>query len=184
MGHLSHRADLQRADTVNWLVYALIIADKKGMTSQNIDTLMTVDPEAARLLRTSNKSNAWWMALHCWVSCPSTLVRRSSIPYTTVLAGPWYPTHTPISWRSRQNQIRHTHNLKRPIHMLKTNTHRVRAPSSKITHLKRVLTTKPIPTLTMLISKWCQFIGTPISAPTMSTIRIGGLVFQESSSGS
>ena len=44
--------DSQWADIVNWTLFALIIADEKGITSQNIDDMAAdpPDPEAARLL--------------------------------------------------------------------------------------------------------------------------------------
>ena len=44
--------DSQWADVVNWTIFALIIADEKGITSQNIDATAAdpPDPEAARLL--------------------------------------------------------------------------------------------------------------------------------------
>ena len=44
--------DSQWADVVNWTLFALIIADEKGITSQNIDAMTAdpPDPEAARLL--------------------------------------------------------------------------------------------------------------------------------------
>ena len=44
--------DSQWADIINWTVYALIIADEKGITSANIDEMVAnpPDPEAARLL--------------------------------------------------------------------------------------------------------------------------------------
>ena len=44
--------DSQWADIINWTVYALIIADEKGITSTNIDDMVAdpPDPEAGRLL--------------------------------------------------------------------------------------------------------------------------------------
>ena len=47
--------DSQWADIINWTVYALVIADEKGITSANIDQMMAdpPDPEAARLLGVS-----------------------------------------------------------------------------------------------------------------------------------
>ena len=44
--------DSQWADVVNWLVYILIIADEKGVTSANIDEMVAnpPDPEAGRFL--------------------------------------------------------------------------------------------------------------------------------------
>ena len=44
--------DSQWADVVNWLVYILIIADEKGVTSANIEEMVAnpPDPEAGRFL--------------------------------------------------------------------------------------------------------------------------------------
>jgi general L-amino acid transport system substrate-binding protein len=36
-------------DVVNWTVFAMLIAEEKGITSSNIDDMMTVDGEASRL---------------------------------------------------------------------------------------------------------------------------------------
>ncbi len=41
--------DSEWADVINWTVYATIIADEKGITSQNIDDMMDIDGEATRL---------------------------------------------------------------------------------------------------------------------------------------
>ena len=48
--------DSRWADVVNWTVFALIIADEKGVTSQNIDARAAnpSDPEVARLLGVSD----------------------------------------------------------------------------------------------------------------------------------
>ena len=52
LGPMYRQNDSQWADVINWLVYALIIADEKGITSANIDEMVAnpVDPEAGRLL--------------------------------------------------------------------------------------------------------------------------------------
>ena len=44
--------DSEWADIINWTVYALIIADEKGITSANVDNMVAdpPDPEAGRLL--------------------------------------------------------------------------------------------------------------------------------------
>ena len=44
--------DSQWADIINWTVYALVIADEKGITSANVDEMVAnpPDPEAGRLL--------------------------------------------------------------------------------------------------------------------------------------
>lgn len=53
LGPAYRQNDSEWADIVDWLVYALIIADEKGITSQNIDTV-TLDPEGERLLGKSD----------------------------------------------------------------------------------------------------------------------------------
>ena len=52
LGPMYRQNDSQWADVVNWLVYILIIADEKGITSENIDEMVAnpPDPEAGRLL--------------------------------------------------------------------------------------------------------------------------------------
>jgi general L-amino acid transport system substrate-binding protein len=52
LGPMYRQNDSQWADVINWLVYALIIADEKGITSANIDEMVAnpPDPEAGRLL--------------------------------------------------------------------------------------------------------------------------------------
>jgi len=52
LGPMYRQNDSQWADVVNWLVYILIIADEKGVTSQNIDEMVAnpPDPEAGRFL--------------------------------------------------------------------------------------------------------------------------------------
>ncbi len=52
LGPMYRQNDSQWADVVNWLVYALLIADEKGITSSNIDDAIAnpPDPEAGRLL--------------------------------------------------------------------------------------------------------------------------------------
>ena len=52
LGPVYRQNDSQWADVINWLVYALIIADEKGITSANIDEMVAnpIDPEAGRLL--------------------------------------------------------------------------------------------------------------------------------------
>ena len=52
LGPMYRQNDSQWADIINWTVYALIIADEKGITSINIDGMMAdpPDPEAGRLL--------------------------------------------------------------------------------------------------------------------------------------
>ncbi|MXX02028.1 MAG: amino acid ABC transporter substrate-binding protein [Acidimicrobiia bacterium] len=37
-------------DVVNWTVFAMLIAEEKGITSSNVDDMMSVDGEASRLL--------------------------------------------------------------------------------------------------------------------------------------
>jgi general L-amino acid transport system substrate-binding protein len=49
LGPAYRENDSEWADVVNWVVYATIIADEKGVTSANIDSSRDVDPEAARL---------------------------------------------------------------------------------------------------------------------------------------
>lgn len=48
LGPVYRQNDSQWGDIVNWVVYATIIADEKGITSANIDTAER-DPEAGRL---------------------------------------------------------------------------------------------------------------------------------------
>ncbi|MCY4621199.1 MAG: amino acid ABC transporter substrate-binding protein [bacterium] len=52
LGPMYRQNDSQWADVVNWLVYILIIADEKGITSSNIDEMVAnpPDPEAGRFL--------------------------------------------------------------------------------------------------------------------------------------
>lgn len=52
LGPMYRQNDSQWADVVNWLVYILIIADEKGITSANIDEMVAnpPDPEAGRFL--------------------------------------------------------------------------------------------------------------------------------------
>ena len=52
LGPMYRQNDSQWADVINWLVYALIIADEKGITSANIEEMVAnpPDPEAGRLL--------------------------------------------------------------------------------------------------------------------------------------
>ena len=52
LGPMYRQNDSAWADVVNWLVYALIIADEKGITSANVQDAIAnpPDPEAARLL--------------------------------------------------------------------------------------------------------------------------------------
>ena len=52
LGPMYRQNDSQWADVVNWLVYILIIADEKGVTSANIDEMVAnpPDPEAGRFL--------------------------------------------------------------------------------------------------------------------------------------
>ena len=49
LGPAFRQNDSEWGDIVTWLIYALITADEKGITSQNIDTV-TLDPEGERLL--------------------------------------------------------------------------------------------------------------------------------------
>lgn len=52
LGPMYRQNDSQWADIINWTVYALVIADEKGITSANIDEMVAnpPDPEAGRLL--------------------------------------------------------------------------------------------------------------------------------------
>ena len=52
LGPVYRQNDSQWADVVNWTVFALIIADEKGITSANVDQMMAdpPDPETGRLL--------------------------------------------------------------------------------------------------------------------------------------
>jgi general L-amino acid transport system substrate-binding protein len=52
LGPMYRQNDSQWADIINWTVYALIIADEKGITSVNIADMVAdpPDPEAGRLL--------------------------------------------------------------------------------------------------------------------------------------
>ncbi|MXZ07362.1 MAG: amino acid ABC transporter substrate-binding protein [Acidimicrobiia bacterium] len=52
LGPMYRQNDSLWADVINWTVYALIIADEKGITSANVDemTANPPDPEAGRLL--------------------------------------------------------------------------------------------------------------------------------------
>ena len=52
LGPMYRQNDSQWADVVNWLVYILIIADEKGITSANIEEMVAnpPDPEAGRFL--------------------------------------------------------------------------------------------------------------------------------------
>lgn len=52
LGPMYRQNDSEWADVVNWLVYALIIADEKGITSANVAAALTdpPDPESGRLL--------------------------------------------------------------------------------------------------------------------------------------
>ncbi len=52
LGPMYRQNDSQWADVINWTVYALIIADEKGITSANVDDMVAnpPDPEAGRLL--------------------------------------------------------------------------------------------------------------------------------------
>lgn len=49
LGPVYRQNDSQWGDIINWVVYATIIADEKGVTSANIDQNRDVDPEATRL---------------------------------------------------------------------------------------------------------------------------------------
>ena len=52
LGPMYRQNDSEWADIINWTVYALVIADEKGITSGNIDEMVAnpPDPEAGRLL--------------------------------------------------------------------------------------------------------------------------------------
>ena len=52
LGPMYRQNDSEWADIINWTVYALVIADEKGITSANIDEMVSnpPDPEAGRLL--------------------------------------------------------------------------------------------------------------------------------------
>ena len=52
LGPMYRQNDSQWADVINWTVYALVIADEKGITSANIEEMVAnpPDPEAGRLL--------------------------------------------------------------------------------------------------------------------------------------
>ena len=52
LGPVYRQNDSEWADIINWTVYALIIADEKGVTSANIEEMVAnpVDPEVGRLL--------------------------------------------------------------------------------------------------------------------------------------
>ena len=52
LGPMYRQNDSQWADVINWLVYILIIADEKGITSANIEEMVAnpPDPEAGRFL--------------------------------------------------------------------------------------------------------------------------------------
>ena len=52
LGPMYRQNDSEWADVINWTVYALMIADEKGITSQNIDAMVSSppDPEAGRIL--------------------------------------------------------------------------------------------------------------------------------------
>lgn len=52
LGPMYRQNDSQWADIINWTVYALVIADEKGITSANVDAMVVnpPDPEAGRLL--------------------------------------------------------------------------------------------------------------------------------------
>jgi general L-amino acid transport system substrate-binding protein len=49
LGPAFRQNDSEWGDIITWVVYATIIADEKGVTSQNIDAQKDVDPEASRL---------------------------------------------------------------------------------------------------------------------------------------
>ncbi len=49
LGPAFRQNDSQWGDIITWVVYATIIADEKGVTSQNIDETRDVDPESSRL---------------------------------------------------------------------------------------------------------------------------------------
>ncbi len=52
LGPMYRQNDSQWADVINWLVFALVIADEKGVTSMNVDEMAAnpPDPEVGRLL--------------------------------------------------------------------------------------------------------------------------------------
>ena len=52
LGPMYRQNDSQWADIINWTVFALVIADEKGITSANIDEMVAnpPDPEGGRLL--------------------------------------------------------------------------------------------------------------------------------------
>ncbi len=56
LGPTYRQGDSQWADVVNWVVYAMFIADEKGVTSANVDDFVAqgedIDPELGRLLGT------------------------------------------------------------------------------------------------------------------------------------
>lgn len=71
LGPAFRQNDSEWADIVTWLIYALIIADEKGITSANIDTV-ELDPEGERLLGKSDgevqtkqglTADAWYNAI-------------------------------------------------------------------------------------------------------------------------
>ncbi len=49
LGPAYRENDSEWADIINWVVFATVIADEKGVTSANIDDMRDVDPEASRL---------------------------------------------------------------------------------------------------------------------------------------
>jgi general L-amino acid transport system substrate-binding protein len=49
LGPAFRQNDSEWGDIITWVVYATIIADEKGVTSENIDETKDVDPEATRL---------------------------------------------------------------------------------------------------------------------------------------
>jgi general L-amino acid transport system substrate-binding protein len=49
LGPAFRQNDSEWGDIITWVVYATIIADEKGVTSENIDAQKDVDPEATRL---------------------------------------------------------------------------------------------------------------------------------------
>ena len=71
LGPAFRQNDSEWGDIVTWLIYALIIADEKGITSANIDTV-ALDPEGERLLGKSDgevqtkqglTADAWYNAI-------------------------------------------------------------------------------------------------------------------------
>jgi len=56
LGPMYRQNDSEWGDVVNWTVFALIIADEKGVTSQNVDQMASdpSDPEVGRLLGASD----------------------------------------------------------------------------------------------------------------------------------